>query len=269
MRASLVSPEYVDVTCEELLPGRISLSSKFAASRALMLRAFAGLLALSPFWLAPAAAAQQSYVGLFDLYGGFTYLSSPDINLDQRGFHIQAGVNPRTWLAFGFDYSRSVGNTDITPGLLTSSLQTTLGEQIAAGESLQVIPSGYALVVPFDATTQTFAAGPQLMIRHWSAVTLFVRPSIGAIHEVATLRATDPVSAAIVAQLAPTGMKTDWTPFYGFGGGGEFNIGSHFSIRAQADFVHSHLFSDVLRNGRNTVRLSIGPAIHFGKNMAK
>lgn len=219
--------------------------------------------------LAPQALAQQSYVGLFDVYGGFTYLASPDINLDTRGFHLQAGVNPKTWLAFGFDYSRSTGHTDITPSLLTSTLQTQLGGQIAGLITEGVIPPNYALAVPFDATTQTFAAGPQLMIRHWSAVTLFVRPSIGAIHEDATLHGTDPVSQAIVAQLTPTGKETDWTGFYGFGGGAELNFGGHFSLRMQADFVHSHLFSDVLKNGRNTVRLSIGPAFHFGRNMAK
>jgi hypothetical protein len=202
------------------------------------------------------------------VYGGFTYLDSPDINLDQRGFHLQAGVNAKTWLAFGFDYSRSTGNTDITPNLLTTSLQTQIGTQFASLVAAGVIPANYSLVVPFDATTQTFAAGPQLMIRHWSAVTLFVRPSIGAIHEAATLHATDPIAEGVVMQLAPSGQKTDWTSFYGFGGGSEFNFGSHFSLRAQADFVHNHLFSDVLKNGRNTVRLSIGPAIHFGRNMA-
>jgi hypothetical protein len=234
-----------------------------------MLRAVTALLAFLPVLCTPRASAQQSYVGLFDLYGGFTYLASPDINLDQRGFHLQAGINANSWLALGFDYSRSVGHTDITPNLLTASLQQSLGEQIAAGEALHEFPAGYSLVVPFDATTQTFAAGPQLMIRHWSAVTLFVRPSIGAIHEDATLHATDPIAASVVAQLAPTGSKTDWTAFYGFGGGSEFNFGPHFSIRAQVDFVHSHLFSDVLKNGRNTVRLSIGPAIHLGPNRAK
>ena len=232
-----------------------------------MLRALVVLAALSP--LAPHAAAQQSYVGLFDLYGGFTYLDSPNLNLDQRGFHLQAGINPNRWLAFGFDYSRSTGHTDITADQLTTSLQTQLGTQIAGLEALGVIPPTYSLVVPFDATTQTFAAGPQLMIRHWSAVTLFVRPALGAIHEDATLHATDPIAAGVVAQLAPSGTKTDWTVFYGFGGGSEFNFGPHFSLRAQVDFVHNHLFSDVLKNGRNTVRLSIGPAIHFGPNRAK
>lgn len=232
-------------------------------------RAVAALAALALLLFANHAAAQQSYVGLFDLYGGFAYLNSPSVKLQQRGGHLQAGINANSWLSLGFDYSRLSGHTDITGNLLTTSLQTQLGTQIAGLEALGVLPPNYTLVVPFDATTETFAAGPQLMIRHWTAVTLFVRPAIGAIHEIATLHATDPFSAGVVAQLAPGGSKTDWAPFYGFGGGGEFNFGGHFSIRAQADFVHNHLFSDVLRESRNTVRLSIGPAIHFGPNRAK
>lgn len=227
------------------------------------------LIALAPLFFAPRASAQQSYVGLFDLYGGFTYFDSPNLDLDQRGFHIQAGVNARSWLAFGFDYSRATGNTDILPNELKPSLQQSLGAQLTGLVAAGVIPPSYSLSVPFDATTQTFAAGPQIMFRHWSAVTLFVRPSIGAIHETAVLHGTDPISEGIVLQLAPGGQKEDWTAFYGFGGGAEFNFGPHFSIRAQADFVHSDLFSDVLKSGRNTTRLSIGPAVHFGKNMAK
>ena len=244
---------------------------KFAVrhSKGWLLRTVAASVALYPFLLGTQVSAQQTYVGLFDVYGGFTYLDSPNINLQQRGFHIQAGVNPRTWLALGFDYSRLTGHTDITPDQLTTALQQQLGGQIAGLIAAGVIPPNYSLVVPFDATTQTFAAGPQLMFRHWKPVTLFVRPSIGAIHEDATLHATDPVSAAIVTQLAPSGTKSDWTGFYGFGGGGEFNIGEHFSIRMQADYVRNHLFSDVLEKSRNTVRLSVGPAFHFGKNIVK
>lgn len=236
----------------------IGLFSKLAPAAALLTLLFA-----------THASAQQTYVGRFDIYGGFTYLDSPNINLQQRGFHFQSGVNLKTWLAFGFDYSILTGHTDITPNQLTTALQQQLGTQIAGLIAAGVIPRTYTLVVPFDATTQTFAAGPQWIIRHWQPVTLFVRPSIGAIHEDATLHATDAVSAAVVAQLAPGGSKTDWTGFYGFGGGAEFNFGSHFSLRMQADYARNHLFSDVLEKSRNTVRLSIGPAFHFGGNIAK
>ncbi len=70
-------------------------------------------------------------------------------------------------------------------------------------------------------------------------------------------------------QLAPSGKKVDWEGFYGFGGGFELNPVRYASIRLQADFVHNALFSDILKSSRNTVRLSIGPSFHFGKNIVK
>jgi hypothetical protein len=37
----------------------------------------------------------------------------------------------------------------------------------------------------------------------------------------------------------------------------------------QADYVHNDLFSDLLKDSRNTVRLSIGPALHLGRNIVQ
>ena len=225
---------------------------------------FTGWLLLT----APLAFGQQ-YVGRYDVYGGFMYLDSPHINLAERGFHLQAGARPKTWYSLGFDYSISTGHTAFTPNLLTTSLQQQLGSQLQQLAAIGKIPPGYSLVVPIDSTTQTFAAGPQLAYRHWPLVTLYVRPSIGAIQEVATPHALDPIAQFVVAQLAPSGQKTDWTPFYGVGGGVDVNFRKHFGLRFSVDFVHDHLFSDLLRDGRNTVRLGIGPALQFGPNIAK
>jgi hypothetical protein len=122
--------------------------------------------------------------------------------------------------------------------------------------------------VPIDSSTQTYAAGPQFAYRHWPLVTLYVRPSIGAIHETATPHALDPIAQAVISQLAPSGKKTDWTPFYGFGGSADLNLKRHFGLRFSVDFVHDHLFSDLLKDGRNTVHLAIGPVVQFGPNIA-
>ncbi|MBV8866232.1 MAG: hypothetical protein JO210_12640 [Acidobacteriaceae bacterium] len=219
--------------------------------------------------LALPVSGQQSYVGRFDAYAGYTYLDSPALSLNQNGFHTQVGIRPRTWFSLGFDYSVANGNGSITPNLLTAALQQQLGAVLAQLASAGKIPAGYNLVLPFHALTQNFAAGPQFAYRHWSAVTLFFRPSIGAVHERATLRPADPIAAAIAAQLAPSGNKQDWAAFYGFGGGADLNFSQHFAVRVQADFVHDHLFSDLLKNGRNTVRVSVGPAVQFGRNVMK
>jgi hypothetical protein len=214
-------------------------------------------------------SAQQDYVGLFDLYNGFTWFDSPSAKLQERGYHLQAGINARTWLALGFDYSVVQGNLTLTPDLLKPALQTQIAGQLAALEAAGLIPAGYQVSVSTASTTQTFAAGPQLEYRHFRQVTLFVRPSIGAIYESVTPHPADPVTTAIVQQLAPSGKKTDWEPFYGFGGGIELNFLRHASIRLQADFVHNSLFTDILKDSRNTVRLSVGPAFHLGRNIVR
>jgi hypothetical protein len=221
------------------------------------------LLAASP------VAAQQTYVSQFDAYAGYAFLDSPHISLFENGFQAQFGYRPKPWYSLGFDYSRSTGDLVLTPNLLPTALQQQLSAELAQMAAAHLIPAGYALAVSTHSTSQTFAVGPQLAYRHFSHLTLFVRPSLGAIHEVATPHPADPVATAIVAQLAPTGKKTDWTGFYGFGGGFDILFSKHIGIRTQADLVHDHLFNDLLADGRWTVRFSVGPCFNFGKNIAK
>lgn len=221
------------------------------------------LLLAVPGW------SQQDYVGRFDLYNGFTWFDSPSAKLQERGYHLQAGINARRWLALGFDYSVASGTLPLTPDLLKPALAQQIAGELAQLEALGVIPAGYQLSVPTGSTTQTFAAGPQLEYRHFRRVTLFIRPSIGAIYEEARPHPGDPVAKSIVAVLAPSGKKTDWEPFYGVGGGMDLNIFRHASLRLQADYVHNDLFNDILKDSRNTVRLSVGPAFHFGSNVTR
>ena len=215
------------------------------------------------------AFGQQSYVGRYDVYAGFMYLNSPHISLGEPGFHLQVGVRPTTWYSLGFDYSIATGDTALTPGLLTTALQTQLGAELGQLAAAGQIPASYVLRVPISSQTQTFSAGPQISYRHWKAVTLFVRPDLGAMREVATPHPTDAISTLVVSQLAPSGQKLDWVPFYGFGGGVDINIGKHYSVRVQADLVHDHLFNDLLKDSRNTVRFAIGPGVQWGKNVRK
>jgi hypothetical protein len=226
-----------------------------------------GLLLVASLFPASYAFGQQSYVGQWDAYAGYTYISQPSINLGENGANIQFGFRPRTWLTLGFDYSVANGRNILEPGMLLPSLQTQLGAQLGALVAAGVIPANYQLAVPVNARTQTFQAGPDIPFRHFQAVTFFVRPNLGAMQVVATAHPADPIATAVVSQLLPTGNKTDWTYFYGFGGGAEYNVAKHFALRFQADFAHDHFFNDLLRAG-NTIRFSVGPAFQFGKNVA-
>jgi hypothetical protein len=227
------------------------------------------LILLALFVLAIPAFAEQDYVARYDVYGGYQFLNSNTVNMFQNGFHFQAGVKPRKWYALGFDYSRSNGMLTITPDLLTTQLQQQLGGMMQQLAAAGLLPPGYQLKLNADATTQTFAAGPQLTYRHFSHLTMFVRPSLGAIQEVARLQPSDAITKIAVAALAPEGTKTDWTYFYGFGGGFDVIASHHFALRIQADYVRNHLFSDTMANSRNTIRFSVGPAFSFGKPLER
>ena len=136
-----------------------------------------------------------------------------------------------------------------------------------------MLPPNYpysTLSVAAHSRTQTFAVGPQLAYRHFTRTTLFLRPVYaGIIHESATPQPQDAVIKALVSTLITTPSKTDNVPFIGFGGGFDLLFGKHFAWRTQADLVYDHLFSDLLKDGRFTVRFSCGPAFNFGPNIVK
>lgn len=217
----------------------------------------------------PVAFGQQTYVTRYDLYTGYAFLDSPKIGLWENGFQTQIGIRPRTWYSLGFDYSYTRGDMQITPDLLPDALRTQLQGQLAALAAAGRLPAGYALVVPASGITHSFAMGPQLAYRHFKKVTLFLRPSFGAIREEATPKPRDAIATAIVKGLAPTGKKVDWQGFYGVGYGFDILLTDHFAIRTQGDLVYDHLFNDILKDGRWTTRFSVGPCFNFGRNIAE
>jgi len=232
-----------------------------------------GTLLLTPLavlWLALPAFGAQEYITRYDAFGGYAFLDSPHIGLFENGFALQAGFRPKTWYSVGFDYSRTTGDTTLTPDLLPSALQQTLGAQLAKLAAAGLLPPGYQLRIPVHSRTHTFAVGPQLAFRHFTHVTIFLRPVFaGAIKEEATPHPADPIAAAIVAQLTPSGKKTDTTWFAGAGTGFDIIFTRHLSMRTNVDVVYDHLFNDLLRDGRATVRFSVGPAFNFGPNIKK
>jgi hypothetical protein len=231
-----------------------------------------GLLVAILVFLAqlPSAFAQQEYVGRYDLYTGFSDLYTPNINkINQVGFHLQAGSNNTRWLSTGFDYSIQSGNTSLITSMATPALQQEITLEEAELEYLGELPAGYSLNIPLHATTQTFTAGSQFNYRHFSKVTLFIRPSLAAFRLSATPHPNpqDPFASAVSAMLVANPPLVDWTGAYGVGGGVEFALAKHFGVRAQMDAVWNHPFNDILGEGGWSYRYSIGPSFHFGRNV--
>jgi hypothetical protein len=220
------------------------------------------------FLAGAAAQAQQSYVGRYDAYAGFADLESPALGLNQTGYHIQLGMNMRSWMAAGFDYTNANGTMILTPNELPTAQAQTVAGEIAYLESIGSLPPGYALRVNTDSFLQEFAMGPVFNYRHFSRLTLFTHPSLGAFRIRATPHGTDPFALAVVSKLTSgTGIKLDWTGFYGGALGMDYNVTKHLALRAQWDMVYQHPFNDILANGFWTERYSFGPNFQFGRNI--
>jgi hypothetical protein len=231
------------------------------------------LLVIIPAFGQPSPAApappEEQYVGKFLIYSGFMFLDSPKISLFEPGVHIQAGMRWSRHISVGFDYSRGTGNTSIGLSQATTALQNKFDPILAGFIAAGQLPANYVAALPFSSVTQTFTAGPEFPYRRFKRITPYIRPSAGIINEIATAHPKDELTHLVVESVAPSGMEEEWTAFYGFGGGVAFNVSKHFSLVVQADLVHDHLFPDLLKNGRNTVRFSIGPGFQFGHNVTK
>lgn len=217
-----------------------------------MIRRLVCLVLVTVTGFALSAAAQQT-VNRFDLFTGYSHLSSPSVELGQNGFNTSFGVNANRWLALGADFSIFTGDGSIA-----------LKDTKIAGTLAPFLPPGANPSVPFGAKTYTFAAGPQVNIRHFDKVTFFVRPGLGVLHERAELRV--PAALQPLLPLIPS-IKTnmnDTVPFYGVGGGIDINASKHVGLRFSVDFVHTALFSDLLES-RNAVRFSVGPTWKWGE----
>jgi hypothetical protein len=208
--------------------------------------------------------SQQTDVPMFSAYSAFSYLSTPSLNLTQRGFDGDFGVNVLKWLTIGGDFSYGSGHSTLVPGDLNAATQAKLAP------FLSLLPPGFVLAVPYSSTTYTYEAGPQFNYRGLKKVTFFARPALGALHANFTAAPGNPVLTEIVQGLLNGKTTTsDTVVFYGFGGGVTWEITPNFGLRTAADYVHYDFFSDLLNGGRNSVRVTVGTKFSFGKNIVK
>ena len=210
------------------------------------------------------ACAQQTDLNRYTLFTGFDYMISPARNLTERGFDTDFGVTVRPWLGLGGDFGALGSNIISGAGTINGS-ETVYAPLLTANEDIGAPPPNL-VNVPFTSTTYTFAVGPQFYFRKWNKVTLFARPGFGGIHESANITFPQPLGLFFTALGVPlpNPHQTDTQLFYGLGGGFDLNVSRAVGIRFAADWVNTHLFSDLLVNRQNYVRFSFGPTFRWG-----
>ena len=220
---------------------------------------FCGLLVLCYL----PASAQQTDLNRYTLFTGFDYMISPARNLTERGFEADFGVTVKPWLALGGDFG-AMGDGIISGAGTIKGSETVFAPAI---NQSGLVPGGAnSIDVAFKSTTYTFAAGPQLYLRKWEKVTFFARPGFGGIHEKANLGfppALVPLFTYLQIPL-PGAHQSDTELFFGLGGGFDANISKKVGARFAADWVNTHLFSNLLVPRQNYVRFSIGPTFRWG-----
>jgi hypothetical protein len=228
-----------------------------------MRRSYFCVLLLFLLLTVPTCFAQQTDVRQFSSFGAFSYLSTPSLNLTQRGFDGDFGYNMKSWLTLGFDFSCNYGNTTLLPNDLNQATQAKLAPYLPLLQKYGIQPA-----VPYKANTYTYEAGPQFNYRGFKKFTFFARPALGALHAGIELKPSNPAFAQVISGVLGKSLsQSDTVVFYGFGGGVTWEVTPQFGIRVAADLAHYNMFSNILNGGRNSVRVVIGTKYSFGRNI--
>src|SRR5271157_4668824 len=118
-------------TMQELL-NSTSIQFKQLARRSPMRRSILLLLLLFLFLSLSVVTclAQQEYVSRYSAFGAFSYLGTPSLNSVQRGFDGDFGVNLRSWLTLGGDFSYANGASTLLPSSLNTATQAKLAPYV-------------------------------------------------------------------------------------------------------------------------------------------
>jgi hypothetical protein len=230
-----------------------------------MRRLFVCVLALFLLLSAVACFSQQTDIRQFSTFQAFSYLTTPSLNLVQRGYDGDFGVNVRPWLTLGFDFSTQNGNSTLLPSKLNQPTQAQLAPFLPIFEQL-----GIPVAVPYHATTRTYEGGPQFNYRHFKKFTLFARPALGAFQASFTAKPNNPAIAELVSVLlAGKTTSSETVLFWGGGGGVTWEATPHWGVRVAADVVRYGFFQNLLSGDRYSVRVVMGLKYSFGKNIVQ
>ena len=229
------------------------------------------LLIIFVFISALSGFAQQDYIARYSVFTAFSYLSTPSLNLTQRGFDSDFGVNLRPWLTLGGDFSYQSGHSSLLPGSLSSSAQAKLAPIIP------LLPPGFVLAVPFstrpiptrldrNSIIEKRRSLPTSRVLLWGHYTPAFNGQPGACQQ-PQLHCQAILTKVVAGLVGPSLGRSDTVVFWGFGGGMTWEATHNFGLRIAADYVRYNFFSDLLNGSRGSVRVTMGTKFNFGKNI--
>lgn len=107
-----------------------------------MRRLFFCVLALFLVSTACPSFSQQTEITPLAVFGAYSYLVTPSLNLTRRGFDGDLGYNFSSWLSFGFDFGYYNGHSSLLP------------HDLSAGAP--VLPELPPTGVPYNISTYTY-----------------------------------------------------------------------------------------------------------------
>ena len=108
--------------------------------------------------------------------------------------------------------------------------------------------------------------GGQFYWRKWRNITFLGRPGLGGIRASADVN-LPPQLAGLLMELktpVPGAHQTDTQWFFGLGGGVDITPSRRVTLRITADWINTHLFSNLLPNRQNFLRITVGTTFRWG-----
>ena len=189
------------------------------------------------------AVAQQTDINRYTLFTGFDYMISPARNLTERGFETDFGVTVRPWLGMGGDFG--ILGEDVISGAGTISGSET----VYAPALSQVGVSPNSIHVRIQVNDLHLCRRSAILFAQVSRRSLFLPVPVSEESTRTANIAFPPQLGQLLqflGQPIPNAHQTDTTYFVGLGGGFDLNVSRKVGLRFAADWVNTHLFSNLL-----------------------
>jgi hypothetical protein len=190
-----------------------------------------------------------------DIYVGTSNIADPDQSQQNQSFRGPSAMTLKPRISIDSDDKEN--SQPQKTNLLLDTAQVQRDMVLSRIIPQHLLPSNYQITTPETAFTETVAFGPRLLDQQHSWSSFYLRPMLGVSRDRILSNKSILFPKVFAAPLAPRGLITDWTGFFGLGGSAELNLSESLSLRGKIDVLYNDPSNDALSKGRWTYRYSI------------